>query len=101
MGKFTVTLNYRGTYGFLEYDETTKSAEVTFPLAEEKARVEEFLKKPLTLDVVEGKTIYDFTSKTLDPLESIESLKTCLTRLWVNTGVLVEWSMPPGMAGEL
>lgn len=101
MGKFTVTLNYKGTYGFLEYDEATKSVEVTLSLPEEKAKVEEFLKRPLTLDLLEGKTIYDFTTKTLNPLESLENLKTCLTRLWVNTGVLVEWSMPPGMAGEL
>ncbi len=101
MGKFTVTLNRKGTYGFVEYDEATKSAVVTFPLAEEKAKVEEFLKKPLTLDVVDGSTIYDFTIKTLDPLESLKNFKMCLTRLWVDTGVLVEWSMPPGMAGDL
>ncbi|MDO4920654.1 MAG: hypothetical protein Q4E64_02335 [Phascolarctobacterium sp.] len=35
------------------------------------------------------------------PLESMESFKTSLTRLWGKTGVRVEWSMPPGMAENL
>lgn len=101
MSKFAVTLNYHCNYGFVEYDETTKTAVVTLPVAEAKARVEEFLAKPLTLDVPEGATIRNFVTKTLDPLSSLENFKTCITRMWVNTDVRVEWSMPPGMAEKL
>ena len=36
MEKFTVTLNYKCTYGFVTYDEETKSAEVT--IASEEAK---------------------------------------------------------------
>lgn len=101
MSKFAVTLNYNCNYGFVEYDEETKSAVVSLSVPEAKAKVEEFLSKPLTLEVPEGETIRQFVEKTLNPLESLENFKTCMTRLWVHTDVRVEWSMPPGLAETL
>ena len=101
MEKFTVTLNYKCTYGFVTYDEETKSAEVTIASEEAKKLVEDFLAKPLTLEVPDGEDIRTFVEVTLDPLPSLENFKTCMTRLWVNTMVRVEWSMPPGMAETL
>lgn len=95
MSKFAVTLNYHGNYGYVEYDSENKQATVVLGVAEAKDRVEKFLSEKLTLDVPEGQTIRQFVTKTLDPMESMESFKTCLTRLWVNTDVLVEWSIPP------
>ena len=101
MSTFTVTLNFNCNYGFVEYNEATKSATVTLPVEEAKAAVEKFLATPLTLDVPQGETIRDFVTKTLDPLSSLDNFKVCLTRLWGPTGVRVEWSMPPGMAERL
>ena len=101
MSTFSVTLNYNCHYGYVEYNDATKTAAVTLPVAEAKAAVEEFLASPLTLDLPQGETIRDFVTKTLQPLESLESFKLCLTRLWGRTGVRVEWSMPPGMAENL
>lgn len=101
MSTFSVTLNYNCHYGYVEYNDVTKTAAVTLPVAEAKAAVEEFLASPLTLDLPQGETIRDFVTKTLQPLESLESFKLCLTRLWGRTGVRVEWSMPPGMAENL
>ena len=101
MSTFSVTLNYNCNYGFVEYNEESKTAVVTLPVAEAKAAVEKFLTTPLTLDVPQGETIRDFVTKTLDPLASLENFKVCLTRLWGPTGVRVEWSMPPGMAERL
>ena len=75
----------------------TKQAAV----AEAKAKVEKFLNEKLTLDVQEGDTVRQFVTKTLDPLENLDNFKICLTRLWFNTDVLVEWSMPPGMTENL
>lgn len=101
MSTFSVTLNYNCHYGYVEYNDETKAAAVTLPVAEAKAVVEKFLASPLTLDLPQGETIRDFVTKTLQPLESMESFKLCLTRLWGKTGVRVEWSMPPGMAENL
>ena len=101
MSTFTVTLNYNCNYGFVEYNEESKTATVTLPVADAKAAVEKFLATPLTLDVPQGETIRDFVTKTMEPLASLESFRVCLTRLWGKTGVRVEWSMPPGMAERL
>ena len=101
MSKFAVTLNYHCNYGYVEYDEESKTAAVILSVAEAKEKVEKFLAEPLTLDVPEGETIRNFVTKTLDPLASLENFKVCMTRWWMHTDVRVEWSMPPGMAEKL
>lgn len=101
MSMFTVTLNYHGNYGYVEYDSENKQAEVVLSVPEAKAKVEKFLSEKLTLDVQEGDTVCQFVTKTLEPLASLENFKICLTRLWFNTDVSVEWSMPPGMMENL
>lgn len=101
MSNYAVTLNYKCNYGYVEYNETTKTASVKLTVAEAKAAVEKFLAAPLTLDVPQGETIRDFVTKTLEPLADIESFKVALTRLWGNTGVRVEWSIPVGMADDI
>ena len=65
------------------------------------AKIKKLLNEKLTLDVQEGDTVRQFVTKTLDPLENLDNFKICLTRLWFNTDVLVEWSMPPGMTENL
>ena len=101
MSTFSVTLNYNCNYGFVEYNEASKTATVTLPVEEAKQAVEKFLATPLTLDVPQGETIRDFVTKTMEPLASLENIKVCVTRLWVKSGVRVEWSMPPGLAERL
>ena len=81
MNTFAVTLNYNCNYGFVEYNEATKTATVTLPVEEAKLAVEKFLATPLTLDIPQGETIRDFVTKTLEPLASLENFKVCLTRL--------------------
>ena len=101
MEKFVVTLNHHAHYGYVEYDPAAKTAEVHLDVPEAKAKVEEFLQKPLTLDLPEGDTIRQFVTKTLMPLDSLENFKACLGRLWFNTDVRVEWSMPPAAMDNL
>lgn len=101
MNTFAVTLNYNCNYGFVEYNAESKTAVVNLPVAEAEAAVEKFLATPLTLDIPQGETIRDFVTTTLEPLSSLDSFKVCLTRLWGQTGVRVEWSMPPGLAEKL
>lgn len=98
---YSVTINYHCNYGYIEYDEVKKIATVKLLVPDAKKAVEDFLAKPLTLDVPQGATIRDFVTKTLDPLASLDNFQTCLTRLWGKTSVRVEWSMPPGIAEKL
>lgn len=52
MNTFAVTLNYNCNYGFVEYNEATKTATVTLPVEEAKLTVEKFLATPLTLSLI-------------------------------------------------
>lgn len=101
MGKYTVTINYHGHYGYIEYDPETKAAEVHLDMAEPRAAVEKYLREPHTFLVPGTKDIRDFSEATLNPLDSTESLELCLTQMWDQIDVRVEWSMPPGMAENL
>ena len=57
MNTFAVTLNYNCNYGFVEYNEATKTATVTLPVEEAKLAVEKFLATPLTLDIPDRKSV--------------------------------------------
>lgn len=102
MSKYQVTLNSYCHYGYVEYDEETKKITVSIKDAPEAVkRVEEWLAVPQTIDVPGKNGIREFQTVTLKADESLDSFRTLLTRLWVNTDVRVEWSMPPGMADDL
>ncbi len=101
MSNFSVTINYNCSYGYVEYDATNKTATVHLPIEGVRKSVEKFLQTPITMDVPKAGNVRDFVTKTMSPLDSIASFKDALTRLWVNTNVRVEWSMPPGMAEKL
>ena len=85
----------------LEFDKDNKMIFISSNNNNYIEKIEKFLNEKLTLDVQEGDTVRQFVTKTLDPLENLDNFKICLTRLWFNTDVLVEWSMPPGMTENL
>ncbi len=101
MAKFVVTLNYKANYGYVEYVEAASSARGVLPVAEKQLAVEEYLAERQTFQVPADTGVCNFVTRTLEPLASLENFKLCLTRLWVKTEVRVEWSMPPGMAGNI
>jgi hypothetical protein len=97
-----VTLNYNGQYGYLEYDEEAKKFSVHLEgQPEAEKAVLDFLAKPLTLSVPKDECTYHFEKRTVNAADNWEDAKLVLGRLWENTEVLVEWSMPPKMAENL
>lgn len=101
MKTFSVTLNFNCNYGYIVYDLKNKTASVKIAAQDAKEKIEEYLKKPVTMDIAIGSTIRDFQTVTVNPLENVEAFKAAMTRLWNSTGVRVEWSMPPGIAEHL
>ena len=102
MAKHKVTLNAHGQYGFAEYDDETKEIVVSIKGAKEDVKaVEEYLASPQTMDMPGPKGLREFTTMTFNAKDSVEDFKTVLSRLWVNTKVLVEWSMPPDSMEKL
>ena len=68
-------------------------AEVNLAIDDGRKKAEEFLGKPLTLEVPH-ETLMDFTAETIDPQGDRESFELALTRLWEATQVHVDWSRP-------
>ena len=98
----TVTLNYKGQYGCLEYDEEAKTFAVNLGgNAEAEKRVRDFLAQPHTLSIPKDACTYHFKTVTINAADSLEAAKTVLGRLWENTEVLVEWSMPADVVMQL
>ncbi len=102
MAKEIVTLNYEGHYGYVEFDGDSKNLTVHIPEhSEMETKVREFLTTPQTMDIPKVDNIREFQTVTLTATDSIDVFKIVLTRLWVNTQVLVEWSMPPRATEKL
>ena len=98
--KHSITLNADGHYGVASYDEETKEYTISIPgAAEAEQRVLAFLAKPLTMDIPTD-NIREFQTVTLLAQDSVENFRWVLTRLWVDTKVLVEWSMPPALVDK-
>lgn len=90
MTTFQVAIHVGNAVGAIFYEDG--KAEVRLDHIK-KAAVEQFLATPITMDVAMG-DIHTFETKTFQPLESVDTLKICLTRLWETTGVYVAWSRP-------
>jgi hypothetical protein len=102
MATETITLNYKGCYGYVEFNDETKKLDIQIPDHEDIVqKVREYLTTPHTMDVPGDKGLCEFETVTVNAMESISQFKLALTRLWVNTEVLVEWSMPPHMVENL
>ena len=93
MENFSVAISYKGSLGWVEYDEATKKVLVTLGDDTGKALAEKFLTTTHKIKIPH-ETLMDFTEETINPNASAESLKIVLTRLWEATGVHVDWSRP-------
>ena len=90
---FSVAISFKGSLGYVEYDETARKVVVNLGDAEGKTLAEKFLTTPHEIQIPH-ETLLDFTAETIDPNLSAENLKIVLTRLWEATGVHVDWSRP-------
>ena len=97
----SVTLNYNGHYGALDYNEETKELTVTIKGETQiEQKVMDFLAAPHKMEVPIDACTYHFEERTFLARDSWKDCQQVLTRLWVNTGGLVEWSMPPHMVED-
>ena len=90
---FSVAITYKDVLGWIDYDAAAKKIQVNLESEEGKRAAEDFLTQKHEIRIPH-ETLRDFTTETIDPLESVESLKIVLTRLWEATQVHVDWSRP-------
>lgn len=90
---FKVAVQYNNKCGYIEYDQASKTVKVMFDDAAVRQIIETYLAAEHVIRVP-GEGLLDFHEETIRPAESVESLKTALTRIWGRTGVHVDWSRP-------
>ena len=93
MENFSVAISYKGSLGWVEYDEAARKVLVTLDDVEGRTLAENFLTTPHEIKIPH-ETLLDFTAENIDPNLSADNLKIVLTRLWEATGVHVDWSRP-------
>lgn len=79
-------------HGFVTYDSDTKTVTVELPEQAWADKVLAFLKQDHSIANAIG--LADYEMLDIQPLESVESFKLALTRLWEATEVHVDWSRP-------
>ena len=90
---FSVAISFKGSLGWVEYDEAQRRVKVTLGDDQGKALAEKFLTTAHKIKIPH-ETLLDFTEEIINPNESAQNLKIVLTRLWEATGVHVDWSRP-------
>lgn len=90
---FKVAVQYNDECGYVEYEQATKTIKVVFENAATRAIIENYLAAEHHIRVP-GEGLLDFKEVTINPAESVDSMKTALTRIWEKTGVHVDWSRP-------
>ncbi len=90
---FKVAVQYNNKCGYVEYDQASKTVKVVFDDAAVRQIIETYLASEHVIRVA-GEGLLDFKDVTIRPAESVEQLKTALTRIWGKTGVHVDWSRP-------
>ncbi|WP_371364718.1 hypothetical protein SRRS_53190 [Sporomusa rhizae] len=90
---YKVAVQYNNECGYVEYDREAKKIIVKFDNATVRQIIETYLAAEHVIRVA-GEGLLDFKDVTIRPAESVDNLKTALTRIWEKTGVHVDWSRP-------
>lgn len=90
---FKVAVQYNDEIGYVEYEQASKTIKVVFENAATRQIIESYLAVEHHIRVP-GEGLLDFKEVTIRPAESVDNMKTVLTRMWEKTGVHVDWSRP-------
>ena len=87
-------IHFAAEYGQVEYDAQNKTFRVLLSDEQKRQAVEKYLSQSHVIQHADGKDLQTFHAKPVLPVESLESFKLALTRLWQHTGIYVDWSRP-------
>ena len=87
-------IHFAAEYGQVEYDAQNKTFRVLLSDEQKRQAVEKYLSQSHVIQHADGKDLQTFNAKPVMPVESLESFKLALTRLWQHTGIYVDWSRP-------
>ena len=87
-------IHFAAEYGQVEYDAMHKSFRVLLDDQAKRQLVEDYLSQSHQIHQADGDDLQTFHTTLVHPVESLESFKLALTRLWQHTGIYVDWSRP-------
>ncbi len=90
---FRVAIHYANDNGYIEYHAVNKQIRVELANEAKRQEAESFMAQSHSMAAPQ-KTLLDFQEITVIPNQDVASFKLVLTRLWENTGILVDWSRP-------
>ena len=90
---FKVAVQYNDECGYVEYEQASKTIKVVFDNEATRQIIETYLSAEHVIRVP-GEGLLDFKEVIIKPVESVDNMKTALTRIWEQTGVHVDWSRP-------
>lgn len=90
---FKVAVQYNDEIGYVEYEQATKTIKVVFANPATRQIAETYLAAEHVIRVP-GEGLLDFHEAVIKAADSVDNLKTILTRMWEKTGVHVDWSRP-------
>ena len=91
---YKVTFNINDVYGYIAYDDTKHSIEVSFSDTAVADKINTFLTTEQQINMPSANNVSDFSFKSYLATNSMQDFQTVLTRLWENLGVHVDWSLP-------
>ncbi len=89
---YRVAIRHDNDCGYIEYDIDAKKITVILDDAVIRRAIEAYLAGRHVLR--QAQSLLDFSETTARADESLAAFKLALTKLWVNTDVLVDWSRP-------
>lgn len=90
---YQVAIHYEKSFGRIEYNPETKTANVVLDNQAKREQVEQYLQQSRSMLHAKA-TLREFERLEVQPLASLEAFKLALTKLWENTEVYVDWSRP-------
>jgi hypothetical protein len=89
---YRVAIHHENDCGYIEYDIDAKKIKVVLDDAAKRKAIEIYLSGRHVLR--QALSLREFKESTAQAADSLAAFKLALTKLWVNTDVLVDWSRP-------
>ena len=91
---YKVSINVGPNYGYIQYNEQTKTIQVVFPNEKIKQLILDYLNKPQKINIPKNNSICEFEVQEKLAALSKEDFQLVLGRLWNTHKVHVNWSIP-------
>lgn len=88
-----ITISHGGKYGSIAFDPVNKSVAIVLEDSAVKSIILNYLQKEHIINTPD-QSATKFSNKKYYAFDSLDSFNVVMSRMWENTGVHVDWSIP-------